>query len=310
MTRDDGLRHPERFDYDNLWKTVLHRYFWDALKIFLPDLYEASDRSQAPEFLEQELQKVTFDLPGGANRTDLLMGITLKNGDHSLILCHIEVQGEGGSDDIPTRMNRYREAIHLRYDQEPVGIAVITDSRPKSEKTFYRSEQFGIEAVYKYMNVVTANLEDDLLLSDSSRIGLVLYAAKYKQLSGDDDGKKFRYLRDISNLWIERGWDSEDKRIILLAAEYLLSLDDKNYAKQMVTHLESLVKSKNEEERIMYASIFERVYTEQGMEKGMEKGRLEGQTEVARNMLNKGFSIDNVLECTALHREEVERLLK
>ena len=51
-----------RLDYDNLFKTVLQRYFWEALKIFLPALYEATDKTVAPEFLEQEMQKVTFDL--------------------------------------------------------------------------------------------------------------------------------------------------------------------------------------------------------------------------------------------------------
>ena len=63
--RDDKKTIPERFDYDNLFKTVLQRYFWEALKIFLPALYEAADKTTAPEFLDQELQKVTFDLEGG-----------------------------------------------------------------------------------------------------------------------------------------------------------------------------------------------------------------------------------------------------
>ncbi|GHV28889.1 hypothetical protein FACS1894167_07080 [Synergistales bacterium] len=317
---DDSSRHPERFDYDNLWKTVLHRYFWDALKIFLPDLYDASDKNRAPEFLEQELQKVTFNLEGGVNRTDLLIGIKLKNGNPSLILCHIEVQGEGGGD-IPTRMKRYGEAIHLLRGQEPVGIAVITDKRPKDEKTFYCSEQFGVRAIYEYVNVVIADLEDTLLLSGDNQIGLVLYAAKYKQVSGDDEREKFRYLRDISNMWAERRWEAADKRIVLLAVEYLLSLKSEDYAEQALDYLESLVKYSSEEERVMYTSIFERVYTKRGMERGMEqgmergmeqgmkKGRVEGRAEVARNMLNDGLPVEKVVQYTKLPREEVEGLL-
>ncbi|MDR1982326.1 MAG: hypothetical protein LBQ08_00815, partial [Holosporaceae bacterium] len=91
---DEGKSEiPERLDYDNLFKTVMHRYFWEALKIILPALYEAADRSEEPEFLEQELQKVTFDLGEGANRTDLLVRIKLKNGSKELILSHLELQG-------------------------------------------------------------------------------------------------------------------------------------------------------------------------------------------------------------------------
>jgi hypothetical protein len=301
---NSGGKNIERFDYDNLWKTVLHRYFWDAMKIFLPDLYDASDRSRTPEFLEQELQKVTFNLEGGPNRTDLLIGIKLKNGNPSLILCHIEIQGEGGGD-IPTRMKRYGEAIHLLRGQEPVGIVVITDKRPKDESTSYYSEQFGVRSIYEYVNVIIADLEDAQLLSEDNQIGLVLYAAKYKQMSGDDESEKFRYLRAISNMWAERGWEPADKRIVLLAAEYLLSLKNEDYAERMIAHMESLVKYRNEEERVMYTSIFERVYTK----RGMERGRVEGRAEVARNMLNDGLPVEKVVQYTKMPREDVEGLL-
>ena len=141
---------PERLDYDNLFKTVLRRYFWEALKIFLPALYEAADKTEAPEFLDKELEKVTFDLNEGANRTDLLVRLKLKNGAKELILCHLEVQGGGGGD-LPLRMYRYKEMIHLKYGEEPVGIAVITAPRPLGEKAFYSWERFGVRIVYDYV---------------------------------------------------------------------------------------------------------------------------------------------------------------
>jgi hypothetical protein len=146
---------PERFDYDNLYKTTLKRYFWEALKIFLPDLYEAADRTVKPDFLDQELQKVTIDLEGGANRTDLLTRIELRNGDRELILNHLELQGKGGGD-LPLRMYRYKEMIHLTRGEEPVGVAVITAPRPQGEKTFYSWERFGVEVIYRYVNVELA----------------------------------------------------------------------------------------------------------------------------------------------------------
>ncbi|GHV33563.1 hypothetical protein FACS1894187_02180 [Synergistales bacterium] len=306
-TKDDNLHDTERLDNDNLWKIVIHRFFWDALKIFLPELYEAADRGQKPEFLEQELQKVTFDLGGGANRTDLLVQIKLRNGEDELILCHIEVQGSGGEGDLPTRMYRYKSLIYLKHQIEPVGIAVITDSRPKGEKTFYHSERFGVESLYKYVNVVVSGLEDSLLLSEDNRVGLVLYAAKCKLLSGDDESKKFRYLRDISKLWLERGWDREDKRLVLLAVDYLMKLA-KDYREQIFDYVETLAASLEEGKKAMYVSIFEEVYTARGVEQGIEKGRLEGQAEVARNLLNDGLPVEKVAQYTTLPREEVERL--
>jgi hypothetical protein len=314
-TEQTGSESSQRFDYDNLFKTIFHEYFWDALKIFLPELYEAADRSQPPEFLEQEMRKVTFDLGGGANRTDLLTSIKLCENIKKLVLCHLEQQGQGG-DDLPTRMYRYKEAIHLLFGQEPVGIAVITESRPKGEKAFYSWEQFGVEVGYRYVNVVVANLDDDLLLAGENRVGFVLYAAKRAAKCGGDDGKKFRYLREITALWAQRGWPAEEKRIILLAIEHLLRLDSEYYVNRFVEHMETLTESLKEE-KDMYVSAFERVYTARGMEKGMEKGREQGREqgieqgkeEVARNMLSDGLPMDQVARYTSLPREKIEALL-
>ena len=306
---------PERLDYDNLFKTVLQRYFWEALEIFLPALYEAADKTVAPEFLDQELQKVTFDLKEGANRTDLLARIKLKDGTRGLILCHLELQGEGGGD-MPTRMYRYKQMIYLKHGEEPVGIAVATAPRPRNEKTSYSWERFGVRIAYDYINVSVAELEDSLLLAEDSRIGLVLYAAKCAYLSGNDESEKFRYLRLISNMWAERGWDKDDKRLILLAADYLINLKNEAYVKEMLAHMGSL--KMKEEEREMYVSMFERGYTAKGKEEGRMEGRMEGRVEgsveeraeIARNMLSKGFSANDILECTRMPREELDTLIK
>ena len=288
----------ERIDYDNLFKTVTQRYFWEALEIFLPALYEAEDKTVAPEFLEQEMQKVTFDLDGGPNRTDLLARIKLKDGSGELILCHLEIQGEGGGN-LPIRMYRYKQMIYLKYGAEPVGIAVMTAPRPHGEKPYYEWERFGVRVAYDYINVKTMELEDSTLLTEDSRIGLVLYAAKCAYLSGNDEGEKFRYLRLASNMWAERGWDKEDKRLILLAINYLINLTDDNYAREFVAHMESL--SMHEEDKEMYVSVFERIYK--------EECRNESCMEIAGNMFRRGLTAEQIAEYMALSIEEVKALL-
>ena len=44
---------------------------------------------------------------------------------------------------------------------------------------------------------------------------------------------------------------------------------------------------------------------EEGMEKGMEKGIEEGKLEDARRMLDKGFSLDDVVDVTGLSRDVI-----
>jgi predicted transposase/invertase (TIGR01784 family) len=119
-------------------------------------------------------------------------------------------------------------------------------------------------------------------------------------------------------LWAKRGWNQDDKRIILLAIDYLMKLKNEDYAQQVVAHME-LLKMKMEEKE-MYVSVFERGYTAkgraegraeglaEGLEKGLEKGREEGRAEVARDMLRDGFPVEKVIQYTKLPREEIETL--
>jgi methylase of polypeptide subunit release factors len=147
---------------------------------------------------------------------------------------------------------------------------------------------------YNYLNVPVIKLKDALLLSEDSRIGLVLYAAKCMWRSRNDESKKFQYLRKITTMWAERGWSRDDKRIILLVVDYLINLKDKSYAKEFVAHMESL--KMNEEDKEMYVSVFERVYKEEAL------------AEVARSMLLDGISREKVSQYTHLPREEIEVL--
>jgi hypothetical protein len=299
---DDDIDHVKRLDYDNLFKKVLKDYFWEALRIFLPALHEAADRDIPVKSLDKELEKVTFDLEGGMNRLDMLAEIHLKDGNEELVLCHVEIQGEGG-EDLPTRMMRYRSAIFLERRKEPVGIAVLTANRPKREKTSYRSELFGVKVSYEYKNVFLLKTDDEELLAGDSRVGLVLYAAKCAVKSGSDEGEKFRYLRGISDLWNGKGWNPHDKRVILEAVNYLLNLTNRDYVERIVDYQEKLIM--NREDREMYISMFERVYTA----RGREEGKQEKAFEIAKNFLADGIPPEVVARNTGIPMDDIRALM-
>lgn len=188
--------------------------------------------------------------------------------------------------------------IYLKHNEEPVAFAVLTSPRPRGEPRAYVSERYETRVVYEYKNIDVQNLSDEELLAGDNRIALILYAAKRAQESKNDEGSKFRYLRDISNIWAGRGWPNEEKRVIMLAIEYLMNLKDPDYTKLMSEHFATLEK----EGKIMeYITIAERVYT--------AKGREEGKLEVARNMLKNGLAIDDVVKYTDLPRAEIEAAL-
>ncbi|MDR1740518.1 MAG: hypothetical protein LBR38_01535 [Synergistaceae bacterium] len=172
-------------------------------------------------------------------------------------------------------MQKYREYIHLTYGVEPdVVIVVIIGPRPKGEPVSYLFESgFGVRVVYEYVNVDVLKMSDDDLLAGDNRMGLVLYAMKKARLSGDDEGMKFRYLKELSRLWAQRKWAREDKRMILLALDYQMQLSDRGYRRQLADYVDELTEAAGKEERKVYVSIFEEVYTEKGMQKGMAQGR-------------------------------------
>jgi predicted transposase/invertase (TIGR01784 family) len=88
----------------------------------------------------------------------------------------------------------------------------------------------------------------------------------------------------------------------------------------LTAFIETYVKL-TEEEEIIYRDRLKQELTQQEVEKlieittsyhekGKEEGKLEGKTEVAKKMLAKNISIDEIVELTELTREQVEKLKK
>jgi hypothetical protein len=50
-----------RIDADNLYKTVLKRYFWDGMELLLPELCDAADQNVEPVSLDREMYKSIFE---------------------------------------------------------------------------------------------------------------------------------------------------------------------------------------------------------------------------------------------------------
>jgi predicted transposase/invertase (TIGR01784 family) len=183
---------------------------------------------------------------------------------------------------------------------------------------------FGVTVSYIYVNFFAAEADDEILMAGENRVGLILYAAKCAYISGKDEGKKFRYLREISDLWAAKGWNPHDKRIILEAVNYLFNLTDPMYSSQIVEYIENLSMTKEDSE--MYVSVFERVYTEKGRLEGIEEGRLEGieegrlegieegrlegiqegKQEIIRKMLAYKMPFDTISKITGFSRDDID----
>jgi predicted transposase YdaD len=197
--------------------------------------------------------------------------------------------------------------IYAHYRRNPVALAVVTSGHRKDER-FYSHLHFGTKIVYDYNNLVLAELDEGELRESDNPIDLALYAAKCA-LKAKKETHKFNYLRTLLKLLAERGWDSEDKRDLLLFLERIIDLRDKELEKQYIEYRNQLSK----EGKIVYIPLGERELAreieQRGMEKGMEKGKEEMAREMARNLLANGISPDIIAKSAGMPVEQIRSLV-
>jgi hypothetical protein len=310
----------KRFDHDGLWKDLIARFFYDLLKRVLPELYADADTSVKPRFLEKEFRDIlnTADPEIHMNPyfADYVVEVPLKNGETEWVLLHIEIQQGPDGGDLPERMHHYECMIYAHYRREPVALAIIVNKRPKKEALFYSHSRYATAIDYRYKKLVLADLDDEELLSSDNPIDLALYAAKCA-LRCRNELQKYTYLRTLTKLLGERGYDMNDKRDLLLFLERFLNLKDKDLRLQYREYQEQLDK----EGKIVYVSVAEEYYTQkglergivQGIEKGIEKGLTQGiakgKEEMARNLLAHGVSLDVIAKSAGLTAERIKALI-
>jgi len=228
-TKGNKSETRDNFDYDGFWKDLIKRFFPFLLKRALPELYKKADFKKEPRFLDTEFRDILNtgkrEIHKNPHFADFLIEVPLKNGKSEWILFHIESQQGPGGGNITERMKHYHCCIYAHYRREPVALAIIASGRRKKER-FYSHSHFGTEIIYRYNNVVLAELDDAELKESDNPIDLALYAAKCA-LKAKDETRKYKYLRTLLVLLSKRGWSDEDKRDLLLFLERIIDLSDK-----------------------------------------------------------------------------------
>ena len=290
-TNEDSSEKQGNFSYDSFWKDLIKRFCYYLIMRTLPELYKMIDMSAEPRFLDKEFTDVV-NIGNPKYRTspfyaDLVFEIPLIGGGKAYIIFHVEIQGRKG--DIPERMNHYRCLIYSHYREEPVALAVITEGH-KNKERFYSHSHFGTEVIYRYNNLVLADLDDDELQASDNPIDLALFAAKCA-LKAKEEAQKYTYLRTLLGLLAERGWAEKDKEDLLLFLERIINLTDKELEKQYTEYRAQL----SREGKIVYIPLGERELAKELKQQGMD----EMAREMAKNLLNEGISPDIIANSIA-----------
>lgn len=113
--------------HDQLFKTLLRRFFGDLARIVLPEAIVRRLRLETARFLDRELYT---DLVGGEeSRLDLVAQVQTTGGESELVVVHVEVEARARKA-MGRRMWRYAMQLRLRHRKPVVPIVLYLRGGP------------------------------------------------------------------------------------------------------------------------------------------------------------------------------------
>ena len=129
-------------EFDAPWKVALERFLEPFLRLCFPGVHALIDWSQAPVFLDTELQQIAPEHQEGPRSVDKLVRVLLKSGQEEWLLIHVEVQAQPERE-FARRMFVYFYRIWDRFGQRIVSLAVLADDDPGWRPQCFHTELAG-----------------------------------------------------------------------------------------------------------------------------------------------------------------------
>ena len=127
---------------DQLWKSAFRLLMQQFVGFFFPDQYNEVDWTKEVVFLDKELSTILLNSRPKNRIADVLVMLTLKNGEKRLLFLHIEVQGYPDSS-FALRIHQMRYRIEDLMGESPVMLSIFTDDDPKYHPKEYYAERWG-----------------------------------------------------------------------------------------------------------------------------------------------------------------------
>lgn len=303
------------FDHDGFWKDLIGCFWKGLIKRALPELYAEVDFTKEPRFLDKELTDTLQTMESKKHIpprfVDKLLDVPLKNGRRQWVLLHIEIQGPGGGV-VSGRMMGYLCLIFAHYKRMPVALLILTSPRRKGPMDVFELEQYGTRISYHYNCLRLDRLDDEELLASDEPVDLALYAAKVAFRYKKKEQQRFKYLMELTRLLADKGWDLEERRVILLMIVRVLNLETPELCQRYVESLEEMGGN-----NVAYVTFVEEYFSnkgmakgieqgiEQGIERGIEQGRYTEKLETAARMRALGMSDQDIQRITELSPAEL-----
>ncbi len=270
-------------DHDSPWKEALEIFFPQAIELLAPDLYATIDRSVAPQFLDKELQAI--GIPDGAHgegrlHADKLVRVRHRDGADAWILIHAEVQdgavGTQAIAQVTHRMYRYRTRIEDRHDglsartgQAPpalFSLCILVSSRSGPGHLKHTREFLGQGVRFSFPVVHLAqwlHRWDELESLARTNPFAVIIMAQLQALRHKDWSQRVEPAISLVRILYGYGYDRTQIQPLLRLIEWMLRLP-----KDLEPVYLAAVERLEQERKMSYVTIAERIYTQRGVEQG------------------------------------------
>ncbi|QEP43159.1 hypothetical protein D5085_08565 [Ectothiorhodospiraceae bacterium BW-2] len=282
-------------DYDSPWKEALEYYFADFLQLLFPQVCQLIDWTEAPVFLDKELQKITGTAADGRTYADKLIQVTLCDGKKSWLLIHVEVQGEPESD-FAARMFRYNYRIRDRYHKDVVSLAVLSDSSPAFKPDRFQFSLAGCEIDFRFPVVKLLDWRERLneLLNSTNPFALIVAAQLQVKLIPDPT-QRLNVKSQLIRLLYQRRYSRDQILELFKLIDWMIRLPD-----NLEIQFKQIVDQIEQEQQMAYITSVERI--------AMQEGRQEGRQETLLKLIQLKFGIAPEWVETKLHAADRAQL--
>ncbi|NER34150.1 MAG: transposase [Oscillatoria sp. SIO1A7] len=264
-------------DYDSAWKEALTYYFELFMEFCFRKFHKQIDWSRGYETLDSELQELIADAQTGRRLADKLVKVWLLNGTESLLLIHVEVQGQYQAD-FAKRMFIYNSRLFDRYDLDVISLAVLADDRKSWKPNQYKYRRLGFKREMKFPVVKLLDYQWSILEKSDNPFAIVIMAhLKSIETLGNNQERKEWKLR-LVRLLLERGYDREQIRNLFRFIEWIVALPQ-----EIQQEFKAEVKRLEEERKMPFITSFER--------DGIEQGTLQTARKAIGDVLEARFSV-------------------
>jgi Domain of unknown function (DUF4351) len=259
-------KHKSRVDADSPWKLALDLYFADFMDCCLPDIAQEIDWSKGFEFLDKELQAITYDAQIGRRITDKLIKLWRKNQQEIFFLCHLEVQKYDKT--LPERMLVYRYRLRDRYHKPIVSVAILIDDKPNWRPDFYRETCYGshLEIHFLIVKLLDFRQRREELVAMDNRFATVLLAQLIVLETMNNPQARLKAKTALTRALYEKGWRKEDILQLYTLVDWLITLPE-----QLSIYYNNAIKQIEEEQSVKnvnYVTTAQRIGRQEGLQEG------------------------------------------